>query len=91
MAYSARSILTEMVFPYILDTYSWFCMSATPIGVSIIFKKKWGGTIIMPVQDQEDRKLKAEIDEIMKRVDRTVARIDSQDPGKLQKNDSSGQ
>ena len=45
----------------------------------------------MPVQDQEDQKLKAEIDEIMRRVDRTLAKIDSQDPGKQQKDEASGQ
>ena len=44
----------------------------------------------MPAQDQEDQKLKTEIDEIMRRVDRTLARIDSEDPGKRPKGEESG-
>ena len=45
----------------------------------------------MPIQDQEDRKLKAEIDEIMKRVDHILNKIESDDPGKKPKSNRSGQ
>jgi hypothetical protein len=44
----------------------------------------------MPAQDMEDQKLKAEIDEIMRRVNRTLAKIDLEDPGKRTKGEESG-
>jgi hypothetical protein len=45
----------------------------------------------MPMQDTEDQKLKAEIDEIMQRVDRILAKLDSEDPGKPSKGDASAE
>jgi hypothetical protein len=45
----------------------------------------------MPAQDLEDQKLKAEIDEIVRRVNRTLAKIDSEDPGKRPKGEESGE
>ena len=45
----------------------------------------------MPNIDQEDRKLKAEIDEIMKRVNRTLEKIEALDPGKQADPEDSGQ
>jgi hypothetical protein len=45
----------------------------------------------MPTMDQEDQKLKDEIDEIMKRVDRILKRIENQDPGKTTGTEGSGQ
>mgnify|MGYP006296563113 CR=1 FL=1 len=45
----------------------------------------------MSIPDQEDQKLKAEIDEIMKRVDRILNKIESDDPGKKSNSDGSGQ
>ncbi len=45
----------------------------------------------MPPQDLEDQKLKAEIDEIMHRVDRILERIDSKDPGKRSRGEQSGE
>ncbi len=44
----------------------------------------------MPIQDREEQKLKAEIDEIMQRVDRILNKIDSDDPGKNSGSDRSG-
>jgi hypothetical protein len=45
----------------------------------------------MPMRDTEDQKLKAEIDEIMQRVDRILAKLDSQDPGKPAKGGTSAE
>jgi hypothetical protein len=45
----------------------------------------------MPIQDREEQKLKAEIDEIMQRVDRILSRIEADDPGKEPRSDSSGE
>lgn len=47
--------------------------------------------LFMPMQDTEDQKLKAEIDEIMQRVDRILAKLDSEDPGKPSKGDASAE
>jgi hypothetical protein len=45
----------------------------------------------MQMQDREDQKLKAEIDEIMRRVDRILSKLDAEDPGKRQNTEKSGE
>ncbi|MGD8366865.1 MAG: hypothetical protein PVG78_04420 [Desulfobacterales bacterium] len=45
----------------------------------------------MQMQDLEDQKLKAEIDEIMQRVDRILSKLDAEDPGKQPDTEKSGE
>lgn len=43
------------------------------------------------MKDREDQKLKAEIDEIMRRVDRILQKIETEDPGKKPKSGGSAE
>jgi hypothetical protein len=45
----------------------------------------------MQMKDLEDQKLKAEIDEIMRRVNRILSKLDTEDPGKRQNTERSGE
>ena len=45
----------------------------------------------MPIQDREDQRLKAEIDEIMQRVNRILDKIKAEDPANKPEGDGGGQ
>ena len=72
-----RKILTQRKIPYILDTYVVYKPIVLNLPTAILLQD-------VTMQDPEEKKISADMEEIIKNIDSIIDRINHHDPGKAE-------